>query len=79
MDPRSNGRRADGTRPDRRHTWHRMDPSGLIERLTQAQALLQQAAVVAAATDGARLSAMAELQRRLGEERHDDAHRRRYR
>ncbi|MGS2617467.1 hypothetical protein ACVCAH_23515 [Micromonospora sp. LZ34] len=74
MDRRSNGRRT-----DRRHTWQRMDASGLIERLTQAQALLQQAAVVTAASDGARLTAMAELQRRLGEERHVDAHRRRYR
>jgi hypothetical protein len=59
--------------------WAPLDAAGLIGRLTEAQALLEQAAVVAAAGDGARLAAMAELQRRLGEERRDDTHRRRYR
>lgn len=63
----------------RQQNWQQLDASGLLVRLKQAQQLLQQAAAVAVASDGARLAAMAELQRRLGEERHVDAHRRRYR
>jgi len=70
---------ADRTPAPRRQGWAPLDAAGLIERLAQAQALLEQAATVAAAGDGARLAAMAELQHRLGEERHDHAHRRRYR
>ncbi|GAA3389433.1 hypothetical protein [Cryptosporangium minutisporangium] len=59
--------------------WRPFDPAQLVERLAQAKALLESAAVAAAADDGARLTAMAELQRRLEEERHVDANRRRYR
>jgi hypothetical protein len=59
--------------------WTGLDATGLVERLREAAALLEQAAAVAAAGDGGRLAAMAELQRRLEEDRHADARRRRYR
>lgn len=59
--------------------WRPLDASQLVERLHEAKALLEQAAVVAAASDGGRLTAMAELQQRLEEERRANAKRRRYR
>lgn len=62
-----------------RASWEPLDASGLVERLREAQSLLERAAAVAAAEDGARLTAMAELQRRLEEERRADPRRRRYR
>lgn len=49
--------------------WAPLDLSGLVARLEEAKALLEQAAVLAAAQDSARLAAMADLQRRLAGER----------
>jgi hypothetical protein len=62
-----------------RSSWQPLDLSRLTERIEEARDLLQQAAAVAAAQDGARLAAVAELHRRQGEERRADPHRRRYR
>jgi hypothetical protein len=59
--------------------WQPLDFSGLVDRLQEAKALLEQAAALAAVHDAGRLTAVSELQRRLAEEDHADAHRRRYR
>jgi hypothetical protein len=60
-------------------SWQPLDFSGLVQRLEEAKALLEQAAAVAAVQDGGRLTAVTELQRRLAEEHHGDRNRRRYR
>lgn len=59
--------------------WEPLDFTGLIERLEEAKGLLEQAATLAAAHDGGRITAVAELHRRLAEDDHADAYRRRYR
>lgn len=59
--------------------WQPLDFSRLIERLEEAKALLEQAAALTAVQDAGRLTAVSELQRRLAEDNHADAHRRRYR
>jgi hypothetical protein len=48
--------------------WQPIDASSYIERLEQVKALLQQASVLAAAQDSARIAPLVELQRRLAEE-----------
>jgi hypothetical protein len=60
-------------------SWQPLDLSGLAERIETARHLLEEAAAVVAAQDAARLTAAAELHRRLAEERHADRHRRPYR
>jgi hypothetical protein len=47
--------------------------------LEEAKTLLEQAAALAAVHDAGRLTAVAELHRRLTEDDHADAHRRSYR
>lgn len=59
--------------------WQPLDLSGLVARLEEAKALLEQAAALAAVHDAGRVTAMAELQRRLAEESRADAQRQRYR
>lgn len=59
--------------------WEPLDLSGLIERLGDARALLEQAATLAAAHDSGRITTLAELHRRLAQDDHAHAHRRRYR
>jgi hypothetical protein len=60
-------------------SWQPLDMTRLVQRLEEAKALLEQAAVLAAARDAGRLTAVAELQRRLAEEDHADTQRRPYR
>jgi hypothetical protein len=60
-------------------SWQPLDMSRLVQRLEEAKALLEQAAVLAAAQDAGGLTAVAELQRRLAEEHHADPQRRPYR
>lgn len=55
--------------------WQPIDASSYIERLERVKALLQQASVLAAAQESARIAPLVELQRRLAEERRGDAHR----
>lgn len=50
-------------------SWQPLDLSGLVGRLQEAQALLAQAAALAAAQDADRLTGMADLQARLARER----------
>jgi hypothetical protein len=50
-------------------TWQPLDLSALVSRLQEAQALLAQAAALAAAQDTSRLAGMADLQARLAGER----------
>jgi hypothetical protein len=57
--------------------WEPLDMSGLAERLSEVEVLLQQAAELAAAQDVSTASAMVELQRRLAEEEHGHPRRRR--
>jgi hypothetical protein len=57
---------SDVTEPERR--WQPIDPSSFVERLEQVKALLEQASVVAAAQESARVAPLVELQRRLVEE-----------
>lgn len=61
-----NGRVSDVTEGERR--WEPIDASSYIERLEQAKALLEQASVLAAAQESARVAPLVELQRRLAEE-----------
>jgi hypothetical protein len=55
--------------------WQPIDASSYIERLERVKALLQEASVLAAAQESARVAPLVELHRRLAEERHGDAHR----
>jgi hypothetical protein len=55
--------------------WRPIDASSYIERLEQVKALLQQASVLAAAQDSARVAPLVELQRRLAEEHRGHPHR----
>ena len=48
--------------------WQPIDPSSFVERLEQVKALLEQASVLAAAQESARVGPLVELQRRLAEE-----------
>ncbi|MCB9947522.1 MAG: hypothetical protein H6842_06820 [Rhodospirillaceae bacterium] len=59
--------------------WRPLDLSGLQDRLEQARLLLEQAALLAATRDGDRVSALADLHRRIAEEHRADPHRQRYR
>jgi hypothetical protein len=59
--------------------WQAMDMGGLIARLEEAKALLDQACAVAAAQDGGRIPPLVELHRRLTEDPRADDNRRRYR
>jgi hypothetical protein len=61
------------TDPEQR--WRPIDASSYIERLEQVKALLQQASVLAAAQDSARIAPLVELQRRLAEENRGRPHR----
>ena len=49
--------------------WKPLGLHGLIERLTEAKGLLEQAAALAAARDAERVRALAELQRQANQER----------
>jgi hypothetical protein len=60
--------------------WKPLGLDGLIDRLTEAKALVEQAAALAAATDAERVRALAELQRQTNQEQASgDRARRRFR
>jgi hypothetical protein len=60
---------------DAERRWAPIDASSYIERLEQVKALLEQASVLAAARDAARIAPLVELQRRLAEENRGHPHR----
>jgi len=53
---------------DAERRWQPIDTSSFVERLEQVKALLEQASVLAAAQESARVAPLVELQRRLAEE-----------
>ena len=53
---------------DAEQRWQPIDASSFVERLEQVKALLEQASVLAAAQESARVAPLVELQRRLAEE-----------
>ena len=59
--------------------WTPIDAGSYIERLEQVKALLEQAAVLAATTEAARIGPLVELQHRLAEEGRGNPHRRPHR
>ena len=67
------GRVSDMTDAEQR--WQPIDASSFVERLEQVKALLEQASVVAAAQESARVAPLVELQRRLAEEQRGHQHR----
>ncbi|MFV0524143.1 MAG: hypothetical protein ACK5RL_06565 [Acidimicrobiales bacterium] len=79
--------RPDPERPDPERSgpryataWRPLDLSGVTERLATARDLLEQAAALTAAQEVQQLGAMVDQQqRRVGEERHGQPRRRRFR